>query len=339
MALTKDKHYWTQLRTAVTAGQWDSDLPGKDQKGNPLSWANLLRKFNKHCPGQNEFAEVVSQTHHLFLQLAAGRQKSAIGAPQHSQTNPLDLGDDIILPEERQQEGRAGYDVLNAIPSPSEVSPVGFPVYFRLNQNPKSTQLALAYYAYSLSLPSESHGILSKIKDLTHPLKRISASKSVTSASNASQTGADQSSVSSWAGTFSAVEHTQANPDVKDGRAWSSVETVRSVCLKGTLNHLCDRCAITFIPRNVIREAASVRSAGVARYISFRLHPHRDGRIRDPSHRPHSRPLQPPTLILHSVSRTLEMGRTVAVENNCHRRSDMHRRTNPLCSLPPILRL
>jgi hypothetical protein len=122
MALTKDKHYWTQLRTAITAGQWDSELPGKDPKGYTLNWANLLRKFNKHCPGQNEFAEVVSQTHHLYLQLAAGQQKSATVGPGTSHTSPLDLGNEIILPEERRQEGLAGYDVLKAIPSPSEVS-------------------------------------------------------------------------------------------------------------------------------------------------------------------------------------------------------------------------
>ena len=123
MALTKDKHYWTQLRTVITAGQWDSELPGKDQKGYTLNWANLLRKFNKHCPGQNEFAEVVSQTHHLYLQLAASQRKPAIDCSQRSQTSPLDLGDEIILPEERQQEGQAGYDVLKAIAPPSEVSP------------------------------------------------------------------------------------------------------------------------------------------------------------------------------------------------------------------------
>lgn len=123
MALTKDKHYWTQLRAVITAGQWDSELPGKDPKGYTLNWANLLRKFNKHCLGQDEFAEVVSQTHHLHLQLAAGQQKSATHGSQRSQLNPLDLGDEIILPEERQQEGQAGYDVLKAISSPSEVGP------------------------------------------------------------------------------------------------------------------------------------------------------------------------------------------------------------------------
>lgn len=122
MALTKDKHYWTQLRTVITAGQWDSEQPGKDLKGYALDWANLLRKFNKHCPGQNEFAEVVSQTHHLYLQLAASQQKSTTDGSQHSQPSPLDLGDEILLPEERQQEGQAGYDTLKAMQSPSEVS-------------------------------------------------------------------------------------------------------------------------------------------------------------------------------------------------------------------------
>jgi hypothetical protein len=123
MALTKDKHYWTQLRTAITAGQWNSEVPGKDPKGATLNWANLLRKFNKHCPGQNEFAEVVSQTHHLYLQLSVGQKKSVVDDSQHSLASPLDLGDEAILPVERQQEGQAGYDVLNAIGSPSEVCP------------------------------------------------------------------------------------------------------------------------------------------------------------------------------------------------------------------------
>jgi len=240
MALTKDKHYHTQLRTAITAGKWDSDSPGKDSKGYNLNWANLLRKFKKHCPGQNEFAEVVSQTQHLYLQLAAGQQKSAVDGPQRSQTSPLDLSDDNILPEERLQEGQAGYDVLKTIPSPSEVSPTKLQMmHLGLNYNPKSTLFVLAYYAYSLSRPSESFDILSKANDLTHPLKRISASKSATFASDVSRPGLDHPSVSSWTGGFSAVEHSQVNPDVRDGRTWSLIETLRSVCLKGIIQCLC----------------------------------------------------------------------------------------------------
>lgn len=272
MALAKDKHYWTELRTAITAGQWDSNTPGKDQGSRTLNWANLLRKFNKHCPGQNEFAEVVSQTQHLHLQLAAGQQKSTTDS---SSASPLDLDDETILPEERQQEGQAGYNVLSAIPSPSEVSPAAEPhIYFGLDLNPilKSTLLALAYYAYSLSRPSESFEILSQVKDLTHPLKRTPTSKSVTSASSTLQSGVDQTSVSSWAGTFTTVEHSQVNPDVKDGRAWASIETVRSVCLKGMSWCLCDYRVITSTLRNVVREAESVRSTGIVRHISFRFH-------------------------------------------------------------------
>lgn len=272
MALTKDKHYWTQLRTVITAGQWGSDVPGKDPKGNVLNWANLLRKFNKHCPGQNEFAEVVSQTHHLHLQLAAGQQKSAIDGSQSSLTNPLDLGDENVLPEERLQEGQAGYDVLNAIPSPSEVRPARPYTHLGPDCNPKSTSLALAYYAYSLSRPSESFDILSRVEHLTHPLKRIPASKSVTSASNVSQQGTDQSSVSSWGASFTTVEHSQVNPDIRDGRTWSLIETVRSVCLKGTPCCLRDNPAMTDTPRNVAREATSIRSPGVTRHICLRFH-------------------------------------------------------------------
>ena len=260
MALTKDKHYWTQLRAVITAGQWDYDRPGKDQKGYTLDWANLLRKFNKHCPGQNEFAEVVSQTHYLYLQLSAGQQKPATDGSQCFQASPLDLDDEIVLPPERQQEGQMGYGVLKAIPSASEVSPTKLQMHFGLNRNFKSTFLALAYYAYSLSRPSESLDILSKVKDLTHPLKRLPTSKST---STVSQHSTDHSS-SSWAGGFSTAEHSHVNPDVKDGRAWSLIETVRSVCLKGILRSLRDYRIITYTPRNVVREAVSVRSAGRA---------------------------------------------------------------------------
>ena len=241
MALTKDNRYWIQLRTAITAGQWDSESLGKDTKGRTLNWANLLRKFNKHCPGQNEFSEVVSQTHHLYLQLAASQQTYGL---QRFQTGPLDLGDEIILPVERHQEGQAGCDVLGAIPSPSEVRPAKPHIFFPLNHDLKSVLLALAYYAYSLSRPSESLDILSKVKDLTHPLKRISAPTSTTPASGASQHGTEHTP--SWAGSFSTVEHSHVNPDIKVGRAWSSIETVRSVCLKGIFWSLICYRAITY---------------------------------------------------------------------------------------------
>lgn len=339
MALTKDKHYWTQLRAAITAGQWHSDVPGKDQKGYPLNWANLLRKFNKHCPGENEFAEVVSQTHHLHLQLAAGQQKPTIDGSQPSPTSPLDLDDETILAEERQQEGRAGYDVLSAIPSPSEVRPTKPYIYFGLNHTSKSTSLTLAYYAYSLSRPSECLDILSKVNDLTHPLKRIPASKSVTSSSNASQSGSEHPHGSSWTVGFTTAEHSQVNPNVRDGRAWSLIETVRSVCLKGISQCLCYCCVMTHIPRNVTREAASVRSAGVARRISFRHHSRRHTGIGDPSHYSYSRISQPTNHFLHSVPRTLEMGRATTVENHCYRRSGIYRRADSLGPLPPIFRV
>ena len=249
MALTKDKHYWTQLRTAITAGQWDSEAPGKDLKGYALDWANLLRKFNKHCPGQNEFAEVVSQTHHLYLQLAAGQQESAIGDSQHAQASRLGLGDDNTLTEERLQEGQTGYDVLKALPSPSEVSPAKHQIYFGLNRNFQSTLLILAYYAYSLSRPSECLDILSKVKDLKHPLKRITTSKFSASIPNVSQPGTD---------------HPSPGPNVQDGRAWSFIENIRSICLKG-ISHLPQGYHLITHPfRDVIREAAPVRFTGLA---------------------------------------------------------------------------
>jgi hypothetical protein len=62
---TKERHYWTQLRAALTAGQWCSAAPAKAPNGQPLSWAELFRKFNKHCRGFQDVAEVAAYTRTL----------------------------------------------------------------------------------------------------------------------------------------------------------------------------------------------------------------------------------------------------------------------------------
>lgn len=124
MALSKDKHYWTQLRTVITSGQWDAAQPAKAPNGTLLSWSELLRKFNKHCPGFQDFAEVASQTQALSLLLGAGsvHYGSELDGHTCSPKGVLDLGDECVLPEERWPEAEAGYKVLKDLPQ-SEVHP------------------------------------------------------------------------------------------------------------------------------------------------------------------------------------------------------------------------
>ena len=57
---SKDKHYWSQLRGALTAGQWSSNFPAKAPNGSALTWSELFRKFNKHCHGFRDITEVAS---------------------------------------------------------------------------------------------------------------------------------------------------------------------------------------------------------------------------------------------------------------------------------------
>jgi hypothetical protein len=108
MANTKDKHYWGQLRAALTSGSWDVSAPAKLPNGSPLSWSELLRKFNKHCQGFADVAELASQTQALSLLLSTQDED------QPSQS-PLGLGDECRLPQERVEEATMGYTTLQSL--------------------------------------------------------------------------------------------------------------------------------------------------------------------------------------------------------------------------------
>lgn len=111
----KDKYYWSQLRGALTAGQWSSQFPAKAPNGTALSWSELFRKFNKHCPGFRDITEVASQTHALALLLAADAQNEDQDVLLEPGVYALELGDECILPEERKEEAQTGYKVLQNI--------------------------------------------------------------------------------------------------------------------------------------------------------------------------------------------------------------------------------
>jgi hypothetical protein len=117
MAATKDKHYWNQLRGALTSGQWSSQYPAKTPAGVALSWSELLRKFNKHCRGFSDVAEVASQTHALALLLSANYPDDDQDDVTRSEENALDLGNECLLAEERRDEARSGYDALKKLES------------------------------------------------------------------------------------------------------------------------------------------------------------------------------------------------------------------------------
>jgi hypothetical protein len=115
MAHAKDKHYWTQLRAALTAGQWSSPSPAKAPNGSPLSWFHVIRKFNKHCKGFQEVAEVASQTQALCMWLGANTTNvDQLGVECD---DDILLLDECILPPERIGEGKGGYEILKGLDS------------------------------------------------------------------------------------------------------------------------------------------------------------------------------------------------------------------------------
>jgi hypothetical protein len=110
MALAKDKHYWSQLRAALTAGQWSSPTPAKTPKAIALSWPELFRKFNKHVKGYTEVTQIASQTQALALLLEADSQERVLHG--HSANDQVALGDECLLLEEHIPEANEGLQEL-----------------------------------------------------------------------------------------------------------------------------------------------------------------------------------------------------------------------------------
>ncbi|KAI0665604.1 hypothetical protein C8Q78DRAFT_1178413 [Trametes maxima] len=218
MAQGKPQHYWRQLRTALTAGQWDTQFPAKDAHGRAVSWSDLLRKFNKHCPGHQDVAELASQTQALSLLLSAN--STDLDASDVGPQGVLALGEECTLAEERIEEGLGGYGALKQVEA----------------NGSDSLKAALAYYAYALRRPSECLEHLSQVKDLSEAQGPIFPSGTTRSAPATLQvpgTSSNTSLSSSWTGSFVSAQTTASVADINEGRTWSTVEQVRSICLKG----------------------------------------------------------------------------------------------------------
>jgi len=107
-------------------------------------------------------------------------------------------------------------------------------------------KLALAYYAYALENPVQCLSYLNQVRDLANVQSRLNAVESLRSNTSSIQSSStvDNASSASFIGSFVSSETTQIVADIADGRAWSAIEVVRSVCLQGnlvsSLRCLCD---------------------------------------------------------------------------------------------------
>ncbi|KAF8229254.1 hypothetical protein L208DRAFT_1439479 [Tricholoma matsutake] len=214
----KDRHYWAQLRSALTGGQWSSNYPAKTPNGSLLSWSELFRKFNKHCRGFNDVAEVASHTHALANLLSANSTNDDQDDAPRSGEYLLDLSNECLLPNDLIDEATRRYNLLKGLKA----------------SNFDSLNSTLAYYAYAMGNPFECLSHLANVPDLLHPQSHMQSQNSIHASSSVSyaptfETGTSSSIVG---GSFASVADSPV-PEVRDGRAWSMTETFRSLCLQG----------------------------------------------------------------------------------------------------------
>jgi hypothetical protein len=117
MAQTKDKHYWTQLKAALTGGCWGSSTPAKNFKGAPISWTELLRKFDKHCHGYIDVSEIANRTQALALLVAGIPTDDELDGDDRSGEDSLALGTEGVVDGEHAEEARVGFEALKNLES------------------------------------------------------------------------------------------------------------------------------------------------------------------------------------------------------------------------------
>ncbi|KAF8173314.1 hypothetical protein BJ912DRAFT_1024889 [Pholiota molesta] len=234
MSSPKERHYWAQLRAALTAGRWRASHPAKAPNGTTaLPWPELLRKFNKHCPGYRDISELAALTQALALLLSAryedddedievsmpAVEQQGSDAEVASQRGELDIDGECVLSEERIEEAIVGYELLKSL------GPTSF----------DSINLALAYYAYAFKRPEECLSHLQKVPNLLQYQSLIPTSPdSARTSQSLSIPSTYAPSTSSFAASFASTSSTDGIiPEVRDGRAWAITETFRSLCLQG----------------------------------------------------------------------------------------------------------
>jgi hypothetical protein len=96
MSNPKERHYWYQLRLVLTGGQWRSAQPAKTPNGTILPWSELFRKFNKHCQGCKDVADVAEMTRVLgsFLIKDRAEDEDVVG---NGVKLVVDAGDECAL--------------------------------------------------------------------------------------------------------------------------------------------------------------------------------------------------------------------------------------------------
>jgi hypothetical protein len=80
-----------------------------------IPWHELFRKFNKHCKGFQDVAEIAAQTQALGSLLAAYNKDEETDGTKEGPTYPLDLVDDCLVEAGRKDDAKSRYEALQQI--------------------------------------------------------------------------------------------------------------------------------------------------------------------------------------------------------------------------------
>ncbi|KIY62652.1 hypothetical protein CYLTODRAFT_426757 [Cylindrobasidium torrendii FP15055 ss-10] len=203
----KPAHYLLQVQLVLTSGTFTDEnaFPAKDAKGYPISWTELLRKFDKHCTGEHYagIGLVARSVWQLSRAIAASEGDGPTEGEQET-LYKLDPGATCILHgEKRKEQAREAYESIKKLPK-SDIS-----------------HLALAYHAYALEHPEDT---LSHLADLGQDHTRLWVLDAIPRPT-CFPSGAP-SDVAPSTGS-------QSIEDIRSVRAWALTETMRGVALKG----------------------------------------------------------------------------------------------------------
>jgi hypothetical protein len=150
----KARHYTQQLQSVLTRGAWADSVPAHAAKGSSMTWAELIRKFKKHCVSHHsEFssslissqtslsysfdglnsivtAELALQSQSLSLLLLSNNTDVKHVTPEdldgdsEEPLGSLELGHECELTRPRVEDARHGFaalELLNDTPDERDV--------------------------------------------------------------------------------------------------------------------------------------------------------------------------------------------------------------------------
>ncbi|KAG8760065.1 hypothetical protein FRC14_004164 [Serendipita sp. 396] len=218
----KATHYTSQLQSSLLRGIWADSAPANAAKGQPMSWNELIRKYQKYCPSRHITAELALQTQSLSILLLSTKANAKHIKPEDldgdsdEPAGSLALGKECELARERVDDARQGFAALEL-----------------LNDTPEerdSTLFTRAYFAYALKRYKECLALLNPMnfdEDIVPPSSSRSSRLQVPSESSTASSGTTGTHLT-WTGSIASVDI-----DIRDSKMWRMVEIIRGRCLQG----------------------------------------------------------------------------------------------------------